>query len=158
MYLFCYLFYLNTYVPIFFFQVKDTETTEKDCPSLVAQKKKKKSAPAKQAPIRVTSNAEVRDSPASTSPVVATQFAPSAMTSTQNARFLVTCVECRKPRILYSLHKLTERQKVSLAVSMSEYNYTRGAPVLPPSNALYCKVMVRASLTITLVRDALTIL
>ena len=84
---------------LFFFQVKDTETTEKDCPSLVAQKKKKKSAPAKQAPIRVTSNAEVqntdaevRESPASSSPVVATQFAPSTMTSTQNARFLVTCI------------------------------------------------------------------
>ena len=77
----------------------------------------------------------MREAPAGTSSVVAPQFAPSTVTSTQNARFLVTCVECRKPRVHYSLHKLTERQKVSLVVSLSEYDYTCGA------------VMVRASLT-----------
>ena len=91
-------------------------------------------------------NAGARES-TNTSPVVTAQFAPSTMTSTQNARFLITCVECRKPRVMYSLHKLTERQKVSLVTSMSKYDYTCGAPVLPPSNTLHSKVMVRAFLT-----------
>ena len=91
-------------------------------------------------------NAGARES-TNTSPVVTAQFAPSTMTSTLNARFLITCVECRKPRVMYSLHKLTERQKVSLVTSMSEYDYTCGAPVLPPSNTLHSKVMVRAFLT-----------
>ena len=125
--------HINTIYIYFILKVKDTETTEKDCPSLVVAQKKKKSAPAKQAHVPVTSSvevpvtdAEVRETSAGTSSVVAPQFAPSTMTSTQNARFLVTCVECRKPRVLYSLHKLSERQKVSLVVSMSEYDYTCG--------------------------------
>lgn len=120
--------------------------------------KKKKSAPGKQASVKVTSNvevpvtdAEVSETLAGTSPVVAPEFAPSTVTSTQNGRFLMTCcVECRKPRVLYSLHKLTERQKVSLVVPMSEYDYTCGAPVLPPSNAFSSNVVVRASLTCTM--------
>ena len=148
------LFLILIVFTYFILKVKDTETTEKDCPSLVVAQKKKKTAPAKQAHVPVTSNVEVpatdvemRETSAGTSSVVAPQFAPSTMTSTQNARFLVTCVECRKPRVLYSLHKLTERQKVSLVVSVSEYDYTCGAPVLPPGNILSSKVMVRASLT-----------
>ncbi len=100
-------------------------------PSLMAQQEKKKSVPGKQVPVQVTSSiavrnvdGEVREPSTSTSPVITPQFAPSTTTSTQNARFLVTCVECRKPRVLYSLHKLTERQKVSLVVSMRKLTRT----------------------------------
>ena len=120
------------------------------------QKKKErgqKSVPVQNVSTEVTSNATVKNTNAgarestNTSLVVTASFAPSTMTSTQNARFLVTCVECRKPRVMYSLHKLTERQKVFLVTSMSNYVYTCGAPVLPPSNTLHSKVMVRAFLT-----------
>lgn len=65
---------------------------------------------------------------------------------TQNARALVDCVECRKPRVIYSHHKLTERQLTSITISISEYEYTCGSPLLPPTNSLYKKVMCRVNL------------
>lgn len=150
----------DPYLYYIFSKVKDVETTEDDRPSLAIQKKKKKdskkNAPNQNVPVQVhvmpnvmqEEDADAESGEAtSTSSVATPQFAPSTMTSTQNARFLVNCVECRKPRVMYSLHKLTERQKVSLVTSMSEYDYTCGAPVLPPSNTLHNKVMVRAFLT-----------
>ena len=53
------LIFLLTLFICFIFKVKDTETTEKDCPSLVVAQKKKKSASGKQASVKVTSNLEV---------------------------------------------------------------------------------------------------
>ena len=83
------LFLILTVFTYFILEVKDTETTEKNCPSLVVAQKKKKTAPAKQAHLPVTSNVEVpatdvemREASAGTSSVVAPQFAPSTMTST----------------------------------------------------------------------------
>ena len=63
--------------------------------------------------------------------------------STQNARATAECVECRKPRVIYSNHKLTARQNMALAVALSEYDFTCGAPVVPENNILYNKVAVR---------------
>ena len=60
--------------------------------------------------------------------------------STQNARAIATCVECSKPRVLFSCHKLTEGQ---LAASLSEYDFTCGAPVVQ-NHPLNCKVTARS--------------
>lgn len=64
--------------------------------------------------------------------------------STQNARAITTCVECSKPRVVYSCHKLTEGQRTSLAASLSEYDFTCGAPVVQEGHPLNCKVTVRS--------------
>ena len=60
---------------------------------------------------------------------------------------MVQCVDCIKPRIIYSKSKLTERQKVQLALTLSEYEYTCGSPVIPPAHTLSGKVFTRLSLT-----------
>jgi hypothetical protein len=57
----------------------------------------------------------------------------------QNARLTLDCVECRKPRVVYSQYQLTERQKVSLVISFSQYDYICGAPILPPAHFLVKK-------------------
>ena len=59
----------------------------------------------------------------------------------QCVRSVITCVECEKPPVIYSHHRLTERKQVSLFVAMSEYEYTCGSALFPPSNALFNKVM-----------------
>ena len=57
-------------------------------------------------------------------------------------------VECRKPRVIYSRHRLTERQQTSVAVAMSEFDYTYGSVLLPPENPMYNnKIMCRSELT-----------
>ena len=48
-----------------------------------------------------------------------------------HARATVSCVECRKPRVLYSRFKLTDRQLTSLVMLLSGYDYTCGAPITP---------------------------
>ena len=53
--------------------------------------------------------------------------------SAQTARAVAVCVECRKPRVIYSKNKLSERQKVLLAVSLSEYEYSCGSSLFAPS-------------------------
>ncbi|KAG1678702.1 hypothetical protein GQR58_013243 [Nymphon striatum] len=61
----------------------------------------------------------------------------------QNARYMVTCIDCRKPRLLYSTNKLTERQSVQDAMALSEYDYTCGSPVFLPNSPLKNKLHVR---------------
>ena len=50
----------------------------------------------------------------------------ASMYTAQNARYTVECCECRKPRVIYSKNKLTERQILKLAVSISEADYCCG--------------------------------
>ena len=64
----------------------------------------------------------------------------------QNARAIVTCTECRKPRVIFSKQRLSERLKISVTIAVSEFDYTCGAPLLPPSNTSYEKVMCRSTL------------
>ena len=53
--------------------------------------------------------------------------------SAQTARAVVVCIECRKPRVIYSKNRLSERQKVLLAVTLSEFEYSCGSALFPPS-------------------------
>ena len=44
--------------------------------------------------------------------------------SAQNARATAICVECTKPRVVYSQVKLNQRKEMSLAAALSEYEYS----------------------------------
>jgi len=73
--------------------------------------------------------------------------ASSSVLTAQNAHSVTECVECSKPRVIYSKAKLTERQKTMLALLLSEYEYSCGSPVTPPSHALSGTVFMRLTLT-----------
>lgn len=45
--------------------------------------------------------------------------------------------------------KLSERQKVSLAIILSEFEYSCGAPITPPGHSLYGKMLTRSNLSCT---------
>lgn len=75
------------------------------------------------------------------------KFADFRLTTPQHARATILCVECRKPRVLYSKHVLTERQKVSLVILLSEFDYTCGAPITPPHHLLHGVVMTRSQMS-----------
>ena len=64
----------------------------------------------------------------------------------QNARLTVMCHECRKPRVIYSKRSLSESQKGTLVLAISDFEFTCGAPVLPPKSRLSKTVQVRAGL------------
>ena len=74
-------------------------------------------------------------------------FAASSMCSVQNARSTVTCIECRKPRVIYSKQRLSEREQVVLAISLSDLDYTCGAALLPPDMTLSQRAMTRGNLS-----------
>lgn len=57
---------------------------------------------------------------------------PQLAFSTQNARAIATCVECCK-RVIYSKSRLNKRQQVLLATSLSEYEYSCGSCLFPPT-------------------------
>jgi hypothetical protein len=143
--------------------VKGTETTEEDRPSLKIPAKTKKgqrpptvpvvSAPdAPEVPERDTAHVPEGTSTieAPDSQIIVAPFMSSDKCSVQTARLIVSCVECEKPRVIYCKNSLSERQKISLATSMSQFDYTCGAALLPPSHSLCQKVMTRGSLVCAL--------
>lgn len=65
----------------------------------------------------------------------------------QNARGVILCVECSKPRLYYSKRRLSGRQEQLLAIAMSEFDYTCGGPIADPSVALLKTVFVRQNQT-----------
>ena len=73
------------------------------------------------------------------------QIAPKDPTvlTLQNARSGITCVECRKPRLIYSKHALTDRQQTSLALLLSEAEYSCTGPITGPSHPLHNTVVTR---------------
>ena len=75
----------------------------------------------------------------------ATDWIPRHCTG-QNARAVATCTECRKPRVVYSRTALSESHRVTLAILLSEFDYTCGAPLTPPDSSLYSRVMTKANL------------
>ena len=65
----------------------------------------------------------------------------------QNAQALVECVECRNPRPIYSKHRLTHRQHTILTLLIADYEYSCGAPILPPNHSLAETCNVRINIT-----------
>lgn len=123
------------------------ETTEKDRPSLKIQKAKKTNEPgpgnpnpAIDEPVgnprinqlpdeqgTATESGQVNHSKAGTS------YGTIVPLSSQNARAVAICIECRKPRVVYSKTKLSQRKEVLLATCLSEYEFSCGAYLFPPS-------------------------
>ena len=71
-------------------------------------------------------------------------------------RYIVTCVDCDKPRVLYSGTKLNNQEKNLLRRLLELYSYTCGAILqdlktldnrTPRVNALLAKVFVRQNIT-----------
>ncbi|XP_078662871.1 uncharacterized protein LOC144906461 isoform X3 [Branchiostoma floridae x Branchiostoma belcheri] len=114
------------YLP--FKEVYPMDTTEVDRPTLVSARSGKRPASV------LTVEDEVR------------QMDANKYTA-QNGRAVVECIECRKPRLVYSERKLTERQKTSLACLYSEYEYSCGSVATPPDHLLHSVVFVRTTLT-----------
>ena len=53
------------------------------------------------------------------------------------ARLLIECVECRKTR-----RQLSERQKTTFVMRLSQFDYTCGSHITPPSHTLYGVIVV----------------
>lgn len=53
----------------------------------------------------------------------------------QNVRYTTMCIECNKPGLIYGKSKVTERQKVQLALLLSNYDFTCGSSLTPPQLA-----------------------
>ena len=113
--------------------VKSQDTDEKDRPSLKPQKTKSTPKPSStQSPQPSTSTAQET----ATSDLTRTSTKGGGMLafhSAQTDRATIVCVECQKPRVIYSNTKLSQRQEVLLAINMSEYEYTCGSHLFPPS-------------------------
>ena len=91
-------------------EVKETITTEKDRPSL----KQKKASKGKSATLKnQTDNfaTPMED-------YLASEADKTPFRSAQTARSTVTCIECHKPRVIYSPRALNQRQQMCLAVSL----------------------------------------
>lgn len=67
--------------------------------------------------------------------------------TTQNARGVVKCVECLKPRVYYSKSRLTERHQTLLAINMSEYDFSCGSDIAHPNQTILKSISVRPGLT-----------
>ena len=69
------------------------------------------------------------------------------MCSEQNARSTVTCIKCRKTRVVYVRQKLSDRETIALAIALSELEYTCDAALLPSEMSLSKRVRIRANLS-----------
>ena len=57
---------------------------------------------------------------------------PPIVMSEQNARALVKCIECNKPRVIYCNTKLDVRHKIMLSKNVREFEFTCGSHLFPP--------------------------
>ena len=115
-----------------------TAPTEKDrpsmkCPTRASAGSRSAGKSATRASSDTTSDQDPGPSTSSTS--TSDDMASEVSHSTQHARATATCVECRKPRVVYSRLRLSQRQEVLLATSLSESDYTCGAFLFPPSSS-----------------------
>jgi hypothetical protein len=123
-----------------FEEIFGQDTTEKDKPSQrPLQKSRQKVASARQQETSV-----VDMDPAS---LVHAEEKDASIFTVQCARSLVTCIECRKPRCVYSKHRLTERQSWSLTLLLSEVEYSCGDIITAPGHALHKTVLTRTPLS-----------
>ena len=142
--------------------VRDRETTEKDRPSL--------KKPAVEKPIRsrrgldrfrlnegpvevmavapraASTGTEAIPGPSQANTMQAPVDMDTSLFTAQNARATVLCIECRKPRVIYSKQKLSERHNMTVTLALSEFDYSCGAPLLPITCPLARSVMCRAAL------------
>ena len=123
-------------------EVKDQETTEKDRPSLKKKTEKRgslKTASATPTCSQQNDQTAANDASISGSGDCVDEGSTAQFLSAQTARATAECVECRKPRVIYSSKKLSQRQEVLLASSFSEFEYSCGSHLFPPS----CSTLVK---------------
>ncbi|KAH3864396.1 hypothetical protein DPMN_027413 [Dreissena polymorpha] len=123
-------------------QATNQETTEKDRPSLTDKKVCKKNTVKPRPGSSVEIHGEIEEDEereTSGQPQVndtSIESVADVPLSIQNARAVAICVECRKPRVVYSKTKLNQRKEVALAMFLREYEFSCGAHLFPPSAAL----------------------
>ena len=117
-----------------FDEVYGKETSDKDRPTYQAPKKNYSSSTdtLRQQSRIIKGSVKIVDEPALTG--------DAFIYTAQNARFTAECTECGKPRVLYGKVKLTERYKYQLALLLSEFEYSCGAPLTSPDNILHGKL------------------
>ena len=104
-------------------------TSDRDRPSLSA---KSKDAASKAENVSKKNGEGSNRTNSATAQVKQSKNETCAM-SAQTARAIVTCVECRKPRVVYCPTKLDFRHKVMLARNVSSFEYSCGSFLFPPS-------------------------
>ena len=108
-----------------------TETTEKDKPSWKPLQKVKS---------KVQREIKVID----LDPVLCAAPSKDASVYTvQCAKSTVVCIECRKPRLIYSKHRLTDRQRIALSMLLSEVEFSCGDQLTTPGHSLHNTIYVR---------------
>ncbi|XP_073720261.1 uncharacterized protein [Misgurnus anguillicaudatus] len=73
----------------------------------------------------------------------------SGMFTAQHALAVVSCMECSKPRVIYSMRLLSSRHQVILAEALSDdsLDYNCGSHILEPKHVLASTVQVRLALS-----------
>jgi len=122
-----------------FNDVKGQETTDSDRPSYKAPQTKGTS--------NIKGAAKLNKNTSFHANACLDNDVSASLFTAQNARSTADCVECKKPRVLYCKHKLTERQQIQLICMVSENDYTCGSFVTEPGSSLHNKVHVRLGLT-----------
>lgn len=64
----------------------------------------------------------------------------------QNVRYTTMCIECNKPGLIYGKSKVTDRQKVQLALLLSNYDFTCGSSLTPPQQYLHGKRVTKMNI------------
>jgi hypothetical protein len=99
---------------------RSQDTTESDKPSSVPVLKRKSKLPGAVKQVEMD-------------PVLLSSVNKDASVYTvQCAKDIVFCIECRKPRVVYSKHRLTGRQSVSLKSLLAEIEYSCGDIISAP--------------------------
>jgi hypothetical protein len=119
-----------------FYDVFGTDTTEKGKPSLKLLQKKHK-VYTRGEPKAIDLNSMLLSQPEKKARIFTVQCAKSS----------VSCIECRKPRLVYIKHRLTDRQSYSLSVLLSEVEYSCGDAITVPGQALHQTAVTRMPMT-----------
>ena len=117
--------------------LKGTEPTEADRPSLQSKVKRVPAA---------TTSKQTEPTEPDTAPTPGDNICiPQTI---QNAQATATCIDCRKPRVIFSNKVLSQRQKVLLATVLSEFEYTCGSHIFPPhSEPITKSIQVKTNIT-----------
>ncbi|KAL8607708.1 hypothetical protein ACOMHN_039382 [Nucella lapillus] len=115
-------------------QLKGTVPTEKDRPSL--KKCSSKKTATTDHPLFVSADTDDAVEPPVPSTSSNTEHTQNVSQSAQNARATAVCIECRKPRVVFCNRKLSQRQEILLATTLSETDYSCGSHLFPPAAEL----------------------
>jgi hypothetical protein len=122
-------------------QVKGTVTTDENRPSARPAKEKlgySLEGPAAKKIKKSTTRKD--DASCSSQPDMSTE---TGIFTAQMARSFITCIECLKPRLLYSKYTLTSRQALLLTVVQDDAEFTCGSPLVVSGHPLHNVIHAR---------------